>query len=138
MDEEDYRAIIAALAAELRAIGAEDVADEAHYIGVNSETGEPILILPQERLVAMLFAFERFLAVRDGEIGRKAIARLQQNVEGEGPMAAVLVTTEETVSDRAEIDLLDMPDLGQLRSRVRILAEQIGSRDIEPPPFLRA
>jgi hypothetical protein len=138
MDEDDFRAIIVALTIELRNIGADDLADETHYTEVDSETGEPRLMPPEERVQAMLIAFERFLAARDGEVARKAFFRIQQLTEGRGPSGAVLVTTEESVVDRSEIDLLDLPSLSEARSRILALAEQLGVRDIEPPPVLRA
>jgi hypothetical protein len=77
MEEDEYRALIEELVRQLRQVGADDVAEESNYVVTNPETGEGELLAPQERLIAMLQAFERFLAVRDGKVARGALGRIR-------------------------------------------------------------
>jgi hypothetical protein len=134
MDEEDFQAIIAVLIDELRQIGADEVADEANYVIRSSDAGDAELMPSQQRLTEMLLAFERFLAVRDPRIGREALKRIQTAVKSSYPDGAVVVPTADREVARTEVNLLNAPDLTQLRTQIFGLAQALGSRDRGPSP----
>jgi hypothetical protein len=144
MDEDDFRAIIEVLIGELRAIGADEVADEANYVVANPETGDGELMEPQERLTEMLLAFERFLAVRDGSVARDALERIQTELRASSrtvstaiPNGAVVVVAAEREFTRGEVNLLNAPDLKPLRAQVHVLVQQLQPPDRGPPPAAR-
>lgn len=137
MDEDDYRALIEELVGQLRQIGADEIADQANYVVTNPETGEGELLAPQERLIAMLLAFERFLAVRDGKVARVALDRIGATLRQSGtdpgevrtPNGARVVLTSERDLARVEVNLLDAPDLAEIRADVDWLIRQLQPRD---------
>jgi hypothetical protein len=117
MDEEDFQAIIAVLIDELRQIGADEVADETNYIVRSPEADDAELMPSQPRLTETLLAFERFLAARDGQIGREALERIQIEVKSSFPKGAVVVPTTDTELARTEVNLLAAPT-SQLRTQI--------------------
>jgi hypothetical protein len=145
MEEDEYRAVIEELVRQLRQVGVDGEAEESNYVVTNPETGESELLAPQERLIAMLQAFERFLAVRDGKVARRALGRigatLGQSATGSpaevrtpNGASVVLATDRELV--RAEINLLDAPDLTEIRGDLDTLIRQLkasGDGSSSPP-----
>lgn len=137
MDEDDYRALIEELVGQLRQIGADEIADQANYVVTNLETGEGELLVPRERLIAMLLAFERFLAVRDGKVARVALDRIGATLRQSGtdpgevriPNGAYVVLTSERDLASVEVNLLDAPDLAEIRADVDWLIRQLQPRD---------
>jgi hypothetical protein len=130
MDEDDFLALISELKAQFLEIGASELADEDNYTSRDENTGEDRLLEPRERLIAMLHAFDRFLAVRDGSTFRNAMSRIRQFTNGGGPERVLfLPVADESV--RGEADLSDVPDLSQVRRSVALLIEQLHS---EPEP----
>ena len=95
------------------------------------------LLAPQERLIAMLLAFERFLAVRDGKVARVALDRIGATLRQSGtdpgevrtPNGARVVLTSERDLARVEVNLLDAPDLAEIRADVDWLIRQLQPRD---------
>jgi hypothetical protein len=130
MDEDDFRALIAEMEAHCLEIGASELADENHYTLRDEDTGEDRLLEPRERLIAMLFALERFMAVRDRSTFIDAMSRIRQHTSSGGPEQVffVPVADESVRGDRA---FSDVPNLFQLRRSVHSLIEQLGS---EPEP----
>ena len=116
MDEEDFRALIEVVAEELALSGASDLADERHYTTTDPESGETELYDPLKRLVEMLSAFERYVAIQDRGVAEASLAMIRRAVRGEGPTRAVV----ELANDRGarEIDLVEAPDLAEVREDI--------------------
>jgi len=134
MNDEDFRALIAVLEEQFRSIDASDLADEAHYIQQDSESGEGFLLPPQRRLVHMLEAFDRFLAIQDRATFMDAMQRLRQHSEGEGPSRVVVIPSGEDEASRVFINLAEAPNLSDIRGPLADLIRQIQNPDgFEPP-----
>jgi hypothetical protein len=116
MDEEDLRALIEVVAEELALSGASDLADERHYTTTDPEGGEPELYDPLKRLIEMLRAFERYVAIQDRGVAEASLAVIRRAVRGDGPTRAVV----ELANDRGarEIDLAEAPDLAEVRKDI--------------------
>ncbi len=116
MDEEDLRALIEVVADELALSGASDLADERHYTTTDPEGGESELYEPLKRLIEMLSAFERYLAIQDRGVAEGSLAVIRRAVRGDGPTRAVV----ELANDRGarEIDLAEAPDLAEVRKDI--------------------
>ncbi len=123
MDDEDFRALIEVVAEELSLSGAPDLADERHYTVTNPETGEIELYDPQKRLIEMLNAFERHLAIQDRSVAETSLNVIRRMVLGEGPSRAAV----ELADDRGprEIDLADAPDLAELRHDITRIVHRL-------------
>lgn len=130
MNDEDYLALIAVMQTNFRDIGAPELGDEAHYLDENPETGEARLPPARDRLIAMLWAFERYMAVRDAETYRTAMALIAESVE-EPPVRAVVLPLPG--DEAAAIDLADAPELAEPRRRVRLLIERLAATEAESP-----
>jgi hypothetical protein len=146
MEDDDYRALIDELVRQLVAVGARDLAEDGNYIIANPETGEGELLGPRERLIEMLQAFERFLAVRDGGAANIAfgsiLATLRRSAETPAdpplPNGVVVELAAERDVARVEISLLDAPNLGPIRNDLDVLIRQLKSLDGDAPPPSRA
>lgn len=116
MDEEDFRELIEVVAEELTLSGAPDLADERHYTVVDDEAGEPKLYDPLKRLIEMLGAFERYVAIQDRNVAETSLAIIRRAVSGDVPSRAAV----ELADDRGprEIDLADAPDLAEVRDDI--------------------
>jgi hypothetical protein len=128
LDDDDYRALIVIVSEELRASGAADLADERHYAKADEDTGETRLLDPPRRLIEMLEAFERFLAIQDREIYRAALTSIARTVEGEAPRRATVVLTTDDVP--REVDLSETPDLSTIRKDLRRLIIRLLDGDL--------
>jgi hypothetical protein len=145
MEDDDYRALIEELVRQLIAVGAQDIAEDANYIVGNPETGEGELLGPRERLIEMLQAFERFLAVRDGGAANIAFDNIQANLRRSAgtptapvPNGVVVELAAERDVARVEINLLNAPNLGPIRDDLDALIRQLKSIDGDAPPPSRA
>jgi hypothetical protein len=127
MDDEDFLAVISVLQAELRGIGAGDLADERAYMTRDGEDGEMRRLPPKELLIEMLRAFDRYLAVRDRATYDQALERIGTRVRGGRPHEATVLPVN---PDGPEIELGAVPHLGGLRSDLRNLIGQL----LEAPP----
>lgn len=130
MDDDDFRALIAVVAGELRASGAADIADGRHYSKLDEETGEARLLEPQLRLVEMLKAFDRFLAIQDRNTYNAAILSISQSVESESPRRATVTLTTDGAPH--EVDLSTAPDLKPIREDLQRLIRRILDGDLRP------
>jgi hypothetical protein len=100
---------------------------------------------PRERLIEMLQAFERFLAVRDGGAANIAFDNIQATLRrgAETPTApvpngvVVELAAERDVA-QVEINLLNAPNLGPIRNDLDALIGQLKSIDGDAPPPSRA
>ncbi|MDR3525574.1 MAG: hypothetical protein P4L66_15900 [Acetobacteraceae bacterium] len=125
MDDDDFRALIAVLEQELRGAGATDIADPRHYLRPGIEGGEARLLNPQERLVEMLAAFERKLAMEDRATYHKALARMNEALDSDGPQGAVFELVREQERTPIVVDLGDAPELGELRDEIGLLITRL-------------
>ncbi|MBB3937988.1 hypothetical protein [Aureimonas phyllosphaerae] len=123
MDEEDFRALIELVAEELTLSGAADLADERHYTVTDLETGETKLSDPPKRLVEMLSAFERYIAIQDRTVAEASLARILGAVRNEGPTRVVV----ELADDRGprEINLAEAPDLAEVRHDINHIINRL-------------
>jgi hypothetical protein len=124
VDDEDFRALIAELAARFRAIGADDLADQENYLDRSGDATEPRMLSPRARLIAMLRAFNRFLMVRDRVMYDDAMQRLRESVQGEAPVGALVVPTDEGIAPSTG-DLSEAPDLSAMRADLQGLIEAL-------------
>jgi hypothetical protein len=124
MDEDDFRALIAELEAQFTEIGAPELADEVSYTFRDENTGEERLLEPRERLIAMLRAFDRYLAVRDGATFRNALGRIRDYTRGGGPERVSFVPVADESAPHLR-ELSDTLDLSQLRRSLHALIEQL-------------
>jgi hypothetical protein len=133
MDDEDYRALIELVAFELRRSGAPDIANERHYVAVDDEDGQPRLHEPQKRLILMLEAFERHVAVQDRAVVEKSLDTIGRTLQ-RNARAARAAVPERVVVELAsdgyprEIDLADAPDMEVVREDLYRLIARL--RDI--------
>jgi hypothetical protein len=131
MDEADFRALIAAVEAHFVDIGASELAEEDHYVSRNIDSGEEQLLEPKERLIGMLKALDRYVAVRDGTTLRDAMQRIRENTRDGAPERVVFVPIADAVERDAQ-DFSDLPDLSQVRSALRLLIERLGVEPLDP------
>jgi hypothetical protein len=136
MDEEDYRALVEVMESELRGIGAEDVADERHYVRTDPETSEMRLLDPRERLIEMLRAFGRLLAIEDRAIYHRALGRMNERLNGDGPRGAVVARTTDD-REAPPIDLGAAPELGMVRAELASLIGRLLDVDGGATPLVR-
>lgn len=137
MNEEDFRALIEYLMGQLRSIGANDIADERHYLRSDDGGGEATLLPPRERLIAMLQALDRYLAVQDRAMYKDAMGRIAENVE-QAPTSVRVASFASDAAEPLEVDLANAPDLFEVRQSLNALIQQLKFQDLEPPPSLRA
>lgn len=123
MDEEDFRGLIELVAEELTLSGAADLADERHYTITDRETGETKLLDPTKRLVEMLRAFERYVAIQDRTVAEASLVAIQDAVRDEGPTRAVV----ELADDRGprEVNLAEAPDLAEVRRDINHIINRL-------------
>lgn len=131
MDEDDFRALIEVLTQELDAIGEGDLADERHYMYASPD-GEARLLAPRDHLIAMLEAFERFLAVQDRTTYDLALADLNQFLSDGGPRGAFVQLAAGT-PEANPLDLSQAPELAPLRHDVERLIRAIRESGDEHP-----
>lgn len=126
MNEEDFLAVIAALEEQLLTIGAAELVDPRHYSGIESAEAAPSA---KVRLLQMLSALDRQLAIEDGRTYERAMFSIRDAVRGDGPRGAVVILPDR---DRT-IDLAGAPDLSEPR---KLLAALIaGLREVGAGPF---
>ena len=131
MDDDDFRALVALVQAELRASGAADVANEAHYVIRSSDAEDDRMLPPEKHLVEMLEAFGRMMAVRDRATYNDALKRIRNSVTNEGPVGAFVTRAPED-TERVDVDLSLSPDLSEVRGDLRHLIGQLRERGAEP------
>lgn len=124
MDEDDFRALIPIVQANLRDIGAPDLADEVNYVIRDPETGETRLLPASERLIEMLRAFERYMAVRDFATYDDAMERIRRSVEGREPEGVVVLPSPED-ENNVQVDLSQAPRLTEFRVAVSELVDSL-------------
>ena len=126
LNTSEYREVIDALERQFRAAGLETIADPSRFT-IDDDAGERRLRRPEDRLIAMLEAYERHLAGYDrrafdialdeinaalveGELGD---ARFVPVSDGDTPSA---VGTDSPIAPDGSFSLRDAPDLRELRA----------------------
>lgn len=124
MNSDDYLSLIDLLTEKLQQSGAGEITAPQHYVEYNRETGETRLLPPRQRLIEMLAAFERFMAVRDRATLRLSLDRINVlATEGRVEEAEVLLTPGE--EEGVAVDLARAPELSEIRAQVRQLVRQL-------------
>lgn len=124
MNSEDFLSLIDLLTKELQQSGAGEIANPQYYVQYNPETGETRLLPPRQRLIDMLSAFERFMAVRDRATLQSSLARINAlGIEGRVVAVNVLLTSGE--GEGEVVNLVKAPDLSEIRAQVRQLIRQL-------------
>jgi len=122
--------LIDAVEARLIEAGAAELADETNYVSADENTGEERLLDPKHRLIAMLQAFDRYLAVRDNATYQNAMGRIRQNIREGSPERAMFVPVADAV-ESVGYDLSSAPDLSEVRLSLRRLEEQLREEPLE-------
>jgi hypothetical protein len=133
VEEYEYRDLIKLVTDQLTAVGAADIAEERHYVVNDPDTDERRMVEPRFQLIAMLQAFERFLAIQDRGTYDAASQLFNEWVPDRGPRAVIFVPTEGT-ADVNPVNLASAPDLAEVRENLRDLIDQL---EIDPEPTLR-
>lgn len=124
MNSEDYLGLVDLLTRQLQESGAGEIASPRHYVEYNPETGETRLLPPRQRLIEMLAAFERFLAVRDRATLRSSLERINA-LAIKGRVAAVEVLLTPGDGEGKVVNLAGAPELSEMRTQVRQLIRQL-------------
>jgi len=119
VEEDDYRYLIAVVQAQLRSIGAADIADDRHYLVANPDDGEARLLEPLDHLLSMLKAFERKLAIEDRRTYQKALSRINERVRGNPIRGAEYIPVRDGERELLAIDLQRAPELSELRQSLQ-------------------
>ena len=124
MTDDDFRAIIALIEQRLRDVGADELANPELYVRRDEEIDEWRRLSPQEHLLEMLKAFDRWLAVRDGAMFAAAQARINELLK-EGRLEDAVVLSTGEAGDGVTVSLAEAPDLGRIRDDLRSLIGQL-------------
>ena len=124
MNDDDFRAIIALVEQRLRDVGANELANPDLYVRRDEEIDEWRRLSPQEHLLDMLKAFDRWLAVRDGATFAAAQERINDLLK-EGRLEDAVVISTGEAGDGATVSLAKAPDLGPIRDELRRLIGQL-------------
>lgn len=123
MNREDYIELIALLEAGLRdALIADALHPLPHQEG-DSDSEEFRPQSPRGYLLELLGALDRYLAVSDHGTYVRSVQSINEVVEGDPVLDAVVVPHDVTATGPRS--LRDMPDLGAIRSQIAELIEQI-------------
>jgi hypothetical protein len=123
MTDDDFLELIGEVKRQLVSVGLPELADDDRYrIGEGAESRLPT---PQEQLEKMLAAFERVIAIHDRRTITEAMNRIAKATEGPAPSGAVIVGLAREGDEVSEVNLLDAPDLSQVRSSTHELIGQL-------------
>jgi hypothetical protein len=132
MNESEAEAVIAVFADRLREIGEPEIAEQDDLV-FRSDDGIVRRYDPRKRLVLMIQAFERSLALQDSstfQVARNTIDRLADGFHG----AEIVIVRVPEAGDtgvialsHAPLRMEDLPDLSDLRVRLRELAARIAT-----------
>ncbi|MGB4065247.1 MAG: hypothetical protein WBK19_15595 [Azonexus sp.] len=124
MNSADYLSLIDVLKEQLDLVGASGLADPRHYVKQDPETGEHFLLEPRQRLLEMLQAFERFLAVRDKTTLENSLERINRpETSPQVETVEVLSTPGEGAAEPANFEGLEY--LGDVRASLRELIYEL-------------
>ncbi len=129
MEEQAYLRLIELLGAELRSSGSADLANPDLYVRDDEESGERRLLPPRKRLIEMLRAFERRVAVSDGANFYLALDRINERlVEGKVENAVIIPAGEQ--GEGEPLSMSEMPNFGDLAGDLdRLIGGLVQTRD---------
>ena len=134
MTPEDYKALADHLRAQFRKSGLGGLADPAAYLFRDREDGSLVRMRPRDELLAMLKAFDAYLALESRETVHAALETLRARGPEGGPSklhVRVMPTRREGQEDffnpeRADaVDLERLPDRDGTRLPIRALVAQL-------------
>jgi hypothetical protein len=118
MNEEEFLALENLLREQFESIGASDLADPTAYL-MRERAEEPTRMRdPRDRLLQMLEALDRRLAIEDGDTFGEAMAILRESTDGAMPEQVLVEPVSEV---EPMVDLSVTPNLRELRTRLRRL-----------------
>ena len=129
MEDDDYLALIDLVERRLTDAGADELADPALYTRRDYETGERSMLPPDQRLVAMLEAFNRHMKARDIATFEVALKRINKNLH-EGFVNGAIVEDGDDERSGEPVDLEQSPRFAEPRERLEVLIARL--RDLRP------
>jgi hypothetical protein len=134
MDEEDFLEIENRLREQCRRIGVPELTEDRFYEFGDGVEEPARLLPPRARVIAQIEALERFLSLYDGGVYNSAMEKieglLRQSPERSGhpqsiPDHAVVLLPERSTTGDREFDLRNLPNLQEVRSRLKVLANYL-------------
>jgi hypothetical protein len=134
MDDQEFLTIESELREVCARIGAPELTEDRFY-GRRVSSEEPERLLPpKERVVAQIEALERYMSLYDRRIYDGAMYKIQsvlsQSIvptrsEFPLPTGAAVIVSDRVGAGEDVFDLGELPDLEQLRLRLRSLANHL-------------
>ena len=131
MNTDDYYELIALVETELREVGAGALSDPKLYALSDPDTGERRLFAPKKRLIEMLRAFDRHLAIGDRTTFDHALENINEVTKVGRVEDAVFIPLSEEEEGEPR-SLRDAPDLGSVRKVINRLIKQL-LEEQDPP-----
>lgn len=129
MTDDDYRDLIGLVERLMRDARCGELANPMHYVTIRE--GETFVVPPRERLIQMLSAFDRHLALFDRTVFSQASKRIA-TVARNWPGSVVVELPRETELPSEPFDLGRLPSLGETRNQLKALIEDIARDDGGP------
>jgi len=134
MDEEDFLALESLLREQFGLIGAPELGDDRANTVRDDLDETPRLVDPRERVIQMLLALERRLAIQDAGTYRRSMAAIRQSTEGYVPERVIVEPIRRGVEPAPDlefaVDLGSAPDLSDVRQKINRLI-----RDLRETPY---
>lgn len=133
MNTNEYRELVELIQNELREAGTGELADAGLYTSRDEDTGELRPLPPKEHAIAMLEAFDRYLAMRDSQTASSALARINECLTGPQVAGAALAPRAGAIADPS-ISLGGGPNLRAIREDLWALLHQLQEDDEASAP----
>lgn len=124
MDTVEYQELVALLEAQLKEVGAGELADISLHALRDQETGERRRRPPREHLIEMLLAFDRYLSIRDHNTLSISLRRINNELDDAKVNDVVFVPIPGEGED-TPISFDSAPDLRTVREDVKFLIKQL-------------
>ena len=125
VNREDYIELIELLEEGLRDALIADVTDPSLHLERDLESGELRPQSHRDHLLELLRALDRYLAVSDRETYVRAVRSINEVVEEQPVLDAVVMSLEAGATEPRSLG--NMPDLGAIRREIAELIEQISA-----------
>lgn len=123
MTDDDFLYLIEEMKRQLVAVGLPELAeDERYQIGEGMESRLPT---PQEQLAKMLATFERVIASHDRQTIVDSMDRIARATDGPAPSGAVVIGLRREGDDASEVNLMEAPDLSEVRASTHELVAEL-------------
>ena len=133
MNTDEYRELVELIQNELRNAGAGQLADARLYTTRDEDTGELRPLPPKEHSIAMLEAFDRYLAMHDSETASSALARINECLTGPQVAGAAFAPPSQAAAGPS-ISLGAGPNLRAIREDLWALLHQLQEDDEASAP----